>query len=100
MLTSIIFAAHIFFMLIIFTKKWQEESFWVGIQNISFVIILFSVGWPLYTMIGKIFIPSEGFGINFDRDTIILSLLTISEYFFYRFYYKELLKATEDDKEK
>ena len=99
MITSVIFAAHIFFMLVIFTKKWQEESFWVGIQNVSFIIILFSVGWPLYTMIGKIFVTPEGLGINCDRDSIILSLLTISEYFFYKFYYKEFV-ITEDDKEK
>lgn len=99
MITALVFAAHIFFMLVVFTKKWQSESFWAGIQNVVFIIILFSVGWPLFTMIMKIFLNPEGLGVNLDRNAIVLLILTAAEYFFYKFYYTELF-ITEADKEK
>jgi hypothetical protein len=48
-------------------------------------------------MIAKILMEQEGLGIHFDRDTFSLTLLTIMEVFFYRFYYKNTV--TEDGKE-
>ncbi len=96
MISALIFTAHIIFMLIIFTKKWQDESLSVAFQNMVFIIILFSVGWPLVTMAAKVFVPAEGMGINFDRDSIVLLILSIIEYFFYRFYYAEYFSTVTD----
>lgn len=87
MITALIFTVHLFFLLFIFTKKWQEESLQSAFVNAALVIILFSVGWSISTMFLKIFIEPEGLGIHFDRDAISLTLLTIGEYFFYKFYY-------------
>lgn len=98
MITALIFSAHIIFMLVIFVKKWQSDSLAAAFQNLIFIIIIFSVGWPLFTMLVKLFIPPEGLGINFDRDSIILLFLSAGEFFFYRFYYHELF-VTEDGKE-
>lgn len=98
MITAIIFFAHLIFALIIFTKKWQEEKLSSAFTNVALIGILFAVGWTISTMITKLFLEAEGFGIQFDRDTISLTLLSVSEYFFYRFYYAE--NTTEDDKEK
>lgn len=98
MITALIFTAHLFFLLFIFTKKWQEDSLQTAFINAALIIILFSVGWSIATMILKIFIEPEGLGIYFDRDAISLTLLSIAEYFFYKFYYKE--KTTEGDKGK
>ena len=99
MITALIFAAHIVFIIVVFTKKWQNNSMSDALQNVVFIIILFSVGWPLLTMVLKVFIEQEGLGKNFDRDTIVLTILSIIEFFFYKFYYAELF-ISSTDKEK
>ena len=97
MITAIIFFAHFIFTLIIFTKKWQEEGFSSAGMNVGLIVILFAVGWTLNSIIAKILMEQEGLGIYFDRDTFSLTLLTIMEVFFYRFYYRDTV--TEDGKE-
>ncbi len=97
MITAIIFFAHFIFTLIIFTKKWQEEGLSSAWMNVGLIVILFAVGWTVTGMIAKILMEQEGLGIYFDRDTFSLTLLTIMEVFFYRFYYKDTV--TEDDTE-
>jgi hypothetical protein len=97
MITAIIFFAHFIFTLIIFTKKWQDEGLSAAWMNAGLIVILFAVGWTVTGMIAKILMEQEGLGIHFDRDTFSLTLLTIMEVFFYRFYYKNTV--TEDDKE-
>ncbi len=95
MISALIFSAHLFFILIIFTKKWQDESLSSAFINFALIIILFAVGWSIATAVVKLFIDSKGFGIQFDGDTISLTLLSIVEFFFYRFYYGE--KETPQD---
>ena len=97
MISAIIFFAHFIFTLIIFTKKWQDEGSSAAWMNVGLIVILFAVGWTVTGMIAKILMEQEGLGIHFDRDTFSLTLLTIMEVFFYRFYYSETV--TEDDKE-
>jgi len=97
MISAIIFFAHFIFTLIIFTKKWQDEGISAAWMNVGLIVILFAVGWTVTGMIAKILMEQEGLGIHFDRDTFSLTLLTIMEVFFYRFYYSETV--TEDDKE-
>ena len=98
MITALIFFAHLIFGLVIFTKKWQDESVSAGFLNLTLIAILFTVGWTIAGMIAKLFMETKGLGIQFDRDTFSLTILSIAEYFFYRFYYKE--DATVTDKEK
>lgn len=97
MISAIIFFAHFIFTLIIFTKKWQDEGSSAAWMNVGLIVILFAVGWTVTGMIAKILMEQEGLGIHFDRDTFSLTLLTIMEVFFYRFYYRDTV--TEDDKE-
>jgi hypothetical protein len=97
MISALIFTAHLFFILFIFTKKWQEDSLQSAFINAGLIILLFSVGWSISTMILKLFVEQEGLGIYFDRDTISLTLLSLVEDFFFKFYYNE--KPTEADKE-
>lgn len=96
MITAIIFFVHFIFAILIFTKKWQEETIAQAWMNVGLIIILFSVGWTITGMIAKLIMNQEGLGIYFDRDTFSLVLLTIFEFFFYKFYYQS---PTEDDKE-
>jgi len=97
MISAFIFFIHFIFALIIFTKKWQEEKLSSAFLNVGLIIILFSVGWTVTGLIAKLVMEPEGLGIYFDRDTFSLSLLTITEYFFYKIYYKNT--TTEGGKE-
>jgi hypothetical protein len=101
MISAIIFSAHLVFILIIFTLKWQNESLSTAFTNLALIIVLFAVGWSISTAVVKIFIDSKGFGIQFDSDTISLTILAIVEFFFYRFYYQDNKdkedKTTEGD---
>ena len=103
MISALIFSAHLIFILVIFTKKWQNESLATAFTNLALIIVLFAVGWSIATAVVKLFIDSKGFGIQFDSDTISLTLLSIVEYFFYKFYYHEdktEQTVTADDTEK
>lgn len=76
-------------MLVIFTKKWQEDGLTSGFINLALIGILFAVGWTITGLIAKLVMEPEGLGIYYDRDTFSLTLLSLAEFFFYRFYYKE-----------
>jgi hypothetical protein len=89
MITAFIFFAHLFFALYIFTKKWQNESIKAAFLNLALIGILFSVGWTITTMIAQVFMEPEGLGIQFNRDTFALTILSAGEFFFYKIYYKE-----------
>lgn len=95
MITGIIFAIHILFILVIFVKKWQDENLSTAFLNVGLIIILFSVGWTITGMIAKAVMEPEGFGREFNRDTFSLILLTIAEFFFYKFYYSEDFISTD-----
>lgn len=89
MISAFIFFIHIIFALVIFTKKWQDENLSAGFINLALICVLFAVGWSISGIIAKLILQPEGWGIEFDRDTFSLSILSIAEYFFYRFYYKD-----------
>jgi hypothetical protein len=94
MITSIIFFAHLFFALIVFTKKWQYETLSSAFTNMALIGILFSVGWTITTVLAKALMSPKGFGIYYDRDTFALTLLTIGEIFFFNIYYKDIFTKT------
>ena len=99
MISVLVFFLHIVFAIYILIKTSKQDSIKTGLLNIVFIIIIFSVGWTISTMLVKLFVPSEGFGKDLDADGIALAILAIAEYFFYRRYYKDLW-TTEDGTEK
>lgn len=99
MITGIIFAIHILFILFIFTKKWQDEGISSALLNVGLIVILFSVGWTITGLIAKAVMAPQGFGRELNRDTFSLVLLTIAEFFFYRFYYSEDFISTDKGKQ-
>ena len=96
MISAFIFFAHFIFLLLIYTWKWQKEGISGALLNVSLILILFAVGWTITGMIAKFLMEPQGLGLYYDRDTFSLTLLTIIEFIFYRFYYKQ---STADDKE-
>ncbi|MDP2301337.1 MAG: hypothetical protein Q8N03_02790 [Ignavibacteria bacterium] len=98
MITAFIFFIHLYFSLLVFTKKWQNEGLSSGFTNLALIGILFAVGWSITGIFAKLLMEPVGFGIYFDRDTFSLTLLSISEYFFYKMYYKDTF-FIEADKE-
>ena len=98
MITALIFFMHLIFGLVIFTKKWQDENLTSGFQNVALIGILFAVGWSMTGIVAKLVMDPKGLGMQFDRDTFSLTLLTILEFFFYKFYFKD--EPIADDKEK
>jgi hypothetical protein len=103
MIIFLIFVAHFIFWIYIFFKKKKEDSLSAAFQNLIFVVIIFAVGWTLFTLIINIFVEPEGFGtlvieklwgdkdqiISFNRDTITLLLLSIAEFFFFKSFAKK-----------
>jgi len=99
MITAFIFFVHLIFGLVIFTKKWQDENLVSGFQNIALIGILFAVGWTITGIVAKLVMEQKGLGMQFDRDAFSLTLLTIIEFFFYKFYYLEDSIATDTEKQ-
>lgn len=99
MVIGVIFLIHFIFVIFIFVKRSKTDSISSAFIDLILIIVLFSIGWSLSTMFCKLFWEPIGFGKHFDRDTIALTLLTILEFFFFRFYFKDLL-TTSSGKEK
>ena len=94
MVIGAIFLIHIIFAIFIFYKRLKSDSITAALIDLILIIILFSIGWSISTMVCKLFWDPIGFGKHFDRDTIALTLLTIVEFFFFRFYFKDLLTTS------
>jgi hypothetical protein len=97
MISAVIFFAHFIFLLMIFTWKWQKEGLSAAFLNLALILILFAVGWTITGLIAKLLMEPKGLSYYYDRDTFSLTLLTITEFFFYKLYYKE---TTANDKGK
>ncbi len=82
--------------------RYRKEGIGEGILAVAFVIIIFSVGWTITTMLAKLVYPyglveqwisalqgshlSRLFAKELSIDTFSLLLLTIAESFFYYYY--------------
>jgi len=88
MINAFIFIVHFIFIYFVFKIKYKNESINAALLNVALVIILFSICWSLASLIAKWIMEPEGLGKLFDRDTFSLTLVTITEFFFYRIYYK------------
>jgi hypothetical protein len=79
MITLAIFYLHVVAAATLFTKRWQDSDVKEGLLAVAFLLLVFSVGWSISTVIVKLFMDEKGFGIWFDRDTASLVLLTMVE---------------------
>lgn len=79
MITLFIFYLHAVAAATLYTAYWQEEGFKGGLVAVVFLGLIFSAGWPMATIILRLFVPPGGFAPWLDRDTLSLVLLTAAE---------------------
>ena len=96
MIALVIFYVHIVAVAALFTYHYQHEGFGGGMLAVGFFGIIFAVGWSIATLILKLLIDEQGFGIMLDRSALSLALLTAAEAVFYHYYYR----GTETNKPK
>lgn len=88
MIEVILFYAHVVFFTYVFTKNFVEENFLNAFLSTIFVVIIFSVGWTFSAFVIGMIIPDDGLTRILTKAAFSLSLLTLLELIFYRFYFK------------
>ncbi len=115
MIDVTIFFGHTIFAVYAFVRSFQTDGLLQAILNVTFIIVLFAVGWTISDLVVGLVIPASGYsipnpgnpflfvvlkmtgfftpgnsgyGILAPKDTISLILLTIMEIFFYKFYFR------------
>ncbi len=83
MITLFIFYVHTVAAVALFTKRWQDGDAKEGLLAVAFLLLIFSVGWSISTVIVKAFVDEKGFGPWMDRDAMSLMLLAIFEAILY-----------------
>jgi len=120
MIPVIIFYLHTIFAVYAFSKSFQVEGILQAFLNTGFIIILFSVGWTISDLfvgfiissngymidmptnkvflsllkISGFFTPGQGKGVLNPKDSISLIVLSVMEYYFYKFYFRETKSAS------
>ncbi len=116
MIAVVLFYLHTIFAVYAFCKSYQDEGFLQAFLNVGFIIILFSVGWTISDLltgfiisdngyiinipkniiiqsllkISGFFTPLQGKGILYPKDSVSLIALTVTEYYFYKFFFREV----------
>jgi len=121
MIPVIIFYLHTIFAVYAFCKSFQVEGLLQAFLNTGFIIILFSVGWTISDLIVGFVVSANGYTIDMPtskailsmlkisgffaplqgqnrailnpKDSISLILLSVIEYYFYKFYFRETKSA-------
>ncbi|MCB0722494.1 MAG: hypothetical protein KDC42_09320 [Ignavibacteriae bacterium] len=115
MIDVTIFFGHTIFAVYAFARSYQTDGILQALLNVTFIIVLFAVGWTISDLIVGLVIPASGYsipnppglflygllkmtgfftpgnggyGILAPKDTVSLILLTVMEVFFYRFYFR------------
>jgi hypothetical protein len=78
-ITLFIFYLHAVAAATLFTAYWQEEGLKGGLIAVVFLGLIFSAGWPMATIVLRLFVPQEGVAPWLDRDTLSLVMLTAAE---------------------
>ena len=78
-ITLFIFYLHTVAAATLFTAYWQEEGFKGGLAAVGFLALIFTVGWPMTTIILTLFMSPGGIAPWLDRDALSLTLLTAVE---------------------
>lgn len=79
MITLFIFYLHTIAAAALFTVYWQDEGLKGGVVAVGFLLLIFSAGWPMCTIVLNLFFQPSGLGPWLDRDTLSLLMLTLIE---------------------
>lgn len=94
MIPLLVFYIHIVAFTYFFVREYGREGLSAGFVTLGFLILIFSVGWTISTMIFKYIIDDAGFGIWLNRDALSLAALTLCEAVIYYFYFREKRQQT------
>jgi hypothetical protein len=83
MVVLVVFYIHTVAAATAFTRRWQEGGWGEGLLGVALVVLIFSVGWSMTTILARWLLEPRGFGFWFDRDAFALTLLTVIEAIFY-----------------
>ncbi len=86
MISGFILALHVIGGIYALWTRGKSAGWGEGVLALTFVGVIFTVGWTVVTMLVSLVFPPEGLAEWFTRDTIALALLTIAEGFFYYFF--------------
>lgn len=115
MIPVIVFFGHTIFACWAFCKSFQSDGLVQAILNVCFIVILFTVGWTISDLLVGFVISDAGYLINLPtspssllllkttgfikmhgvtgslqiKDSVSLIVLTVIEFYFYRFYFKQ-----------
>jgi len=96
MIILLVFSIHVIFLIFVFARTLKLEDKGTAIQNVVFIIIIFSVGWTFVSLVINMFVSPIGFGKHFDRSTISLVLLALGETYFYYYYIRNRSTISDD----
>lgn len=115
MIIAIIYFVHVIFAVYAFAKSYQSDGWLQAFLNLGFIITLFAVSLTVCEMFVGLFIPESGYVIQLPKNQVLLFFLKISgfyaqqgltvtltpkdsitlvmvsilEFFFYRFYFSQ-----------
>lgn len=125
MIPVLIFFGHTIFAVYVFARSYQEEGSVQAFLNVGFIIVLFAVGWTVTDFFTGFIIPPAGWEIQnpgnivtltllkltgfyvpvsdniarlAPKDTVSLILLTVTEYYFYKFFFGKTKATLEIEK--
>jgi len=94
MVPLLVFYGHVIAAAALFTKQWQEGDLKHGILAVTYLALIFSVGWSMSTFLVKLFVSEKGFAVWLDRDALSLLFLAIVETIFFAALLRRKAKRT------
>jgi formate hydrogenlyase subunit 3/multisubunit Na+/H+ antiporter MnhD subunit len=83
MIPLLVFYGNVMAAAALFTRHWQEGDLKHGILAVTYLALIFSVGWSMSTFLVKLVVSEKGFAIWLDRDALSLLFLAIVESIFF-----------------
>ena len=81
MIAVIIFFIHIIFASWAFSRSYQTDGWLQAFLNLTFIVILFSVGWTVSDLLIGIIVSQNGYVITTGQNAIMLVLLKITGFY-------------------
>jgi hypothetical protein len=94
MIPLFVFYLHMIGFTYFFVREYQREGLSAGFLTLGFLILIFSVGWTISSIVWKSLIDEIGFGTWLNRDALSLASLTVCEAVLYSFYFREKKQQT------